>query len=186
MKTSQLLTTNKCERALAALASDDALQQRLLRFLNKRAALSESGCHEFRGVVTRKGYGVVCFLGAHVHAQRVAWVIANKRPIPSGLMVMHQCNNRACVNPAHLEVGTNAENMRYAKLSGSYKPYEKLSRQSVLEAALRRRNGESLRKISLSLGVNRSHLSRVFQGKAWGECLPDIRAILSGHEAQAA
>jgi hypothetical protein len=174
---------SKCNQALAQLAQDEHLQARILRFIEDRTFTTDGGCHEFVGVTTKKGYGVICFLGAHVHAQRVAWVAANRRMIPDGLMVMHQCNNRACVNPTHLEVGTNAQNMRYAKLSGSYQNYQKLTRENVVEAARLFVGGMSMRRISLMLGVNHSHISRVFQGKAWGECFEEVREILEGRAA---
>ncbi|MFB9187253.1 HNH endonuclease signature motif containing protein [Dactylosporangium sucinum] len=45
-------------------------------------------------------------------AHRVAWEVANGQPIPDGLQVLHSCDNPPCCNPAHLSIGTQAENMQ--------------------------------------------------------------------------
>lgn len=75
-------------------------------------------CWEWMGAKTgRDGYGRVGGQRAH----RVSWEIANGRPIPEGLIVLHSCDNPPCVNPRHLSVGTNTDNMRDASAKGRLK-----------------------------------------------------------------
>lgn len=59
---------------------------------------------------------------AHLYAHRVAWVLANGRAVPDNLLVLHHCDVPMCVNPAHLFLGTQVDNMRDCKAKGRLRP----------------------------------------------------------------
>jgi hypothetical protein len=68
-------------------------------------------CWLWQGGLMGSGYGQFYRApGEPVGAHRFAWEQANGRPVPSGLHVMHSCDVRRCVNPAHLSVGTASDN----------------------------------------------------------------------------
>lgn len=67
------------------------------------------GCWSWNGPRNRQGYGLWGKKLAHRHS----WEIANGA-IPDGLWILHHCDNKPCINPAHLYAGTVVENVQDA------------------------------------------------------------------------
>ena len=87
-----------------------SLDERLLRSVQYEA---NTGCWLWAGAVDGKGYGRLIERGKVLLAHRVSWMICHGA-IPSGLCVCHRCDTPLCVNPAHLFLGTQRENIQDA------------------------------------------------------------------------
>lgn len=102
------------------MRKDDAMGKSTQeRFLEKVLANSDTGCWEWRGARSRKGYGAFWHkeIGKVVRSHRYAYMTLVGE-IPDGMFVMHLCNNTACCNPQHLRVGSPVENMQHRHASG--------------------------------------------------------------------
>jgi hypothetical protein len=142
------------------------------------------GCWVWEGYLAKTGYGQFRMttnpsdrpIGAH----RASWLL-HKGEIPHGMMVCHQCDNRACVNPSHLFLGTAQDNMRDAAIKGRMiwkgkgrpglrrgesHPQARLTAEDVRAI---RSDTESCGKTARKYGVTAVTISRIRRKVIWRE-----------------
>jgi hypothetical protein len=150
-----------------------------------------TGCWLWLGWLDADGYGGVKYGGRSRRATHVALEIVD-RPLASGQVAMHRCDNPPCVNPAHLVGGSKLENARDCvskgrKRKGANHPRRmqpelwvdgqprgdshgrrKLCEREVLEIIARHAKGDgSHTSLAREYGVSRPAISLLLEGKTW-------------------
>jgi len=144
------------------------------RFWQKVSRRGEDECWPWLAYRNEWGYGTIgtpAAIGVEL-AHRVSWQL-HKGPIPDGMLVLHRCDNPPCVNPAHLFLGTDADNSHDRDAKGRLQPLRgerhgcsRLTEDDVRNIRVLR--GEVDRKIlALYFGVTPSMISAIQLRRNW-------------------
>lgn len=131
----------------------------------------ESECWPWMGTIDQDGYGRFWLDGRLQAAHRVIFLLANDRD-PADLCVCHTCDNRPCVNPAHLFLGTNAENMqdkisKGRQIVGERVPGAKLTETQVIQIRELYDAGWDRRDLAEVYGVTPTNISSIGKRIIW-------------------
>lgn len=136
-----------------------------------------NACIEFQGArFSSGGYGAVRHEGQTVRAHRLAYCAANGISLASiaGVEVRHSCDNPPCINPAHLLLGSHADNMRDMFERGRRKAAvgekvwtAKLTPDDVVQIRRANAAGESQRSIAFRIGLNPTTVRKICLRETW-------------------
>lgn len=147
------------------------------RFWSHVNRAEAEACWSYCGYVSDRGYGVFGYTSGgrsvRVRAHRLAWELS-RGEIPDGLSVLHRCDNPRCVNPSHLFLGSQKDNMHDAVRKGRKRAWglQKLNAEQVHEIRRRCRRGERQRDVGRAFGVARNTVSQIVNRKTWAH-LPE-------------
>ena len=130
-------------------------------------------CWEWKAGCFSDGYGESFLNGKNEKAHRVSWRI-HYGEIPDGLCVCHKCDNIKCVNPKHLFLGTQLENIkdrvkkgRCRKQDGELSSRAKLTNQNVLAIRDLIKSNIAQGEIAKCYNVQPSAISKIKTGETW-------------------
>lgn len=156
----------------------------ITRLLAKRV-ITDAGCWEWTGSRAPAGYGAMSFHGKRTLVSRVSAAVFLGFSLDAALFVCHHCDNPPCFNPAHLFIGTAADNTqdriskgrpgpadalrgkRSPKTQGSRHVNAKLSEADIPEIRALLANGLPQTRIAARFEVSSTTINHIAHGKAW-------------------
>lgn len=162
------------------MAIADYTQSIINRFHSSYMPVPICGCWLWEKATFGRGYGwfFIAKIGRKrlsEKAHRASWLI-HFGDIPEGMHVLHRCDVPLCVNPSHLFLGTNLDNIKDRLLKdrpksgvrGMKHPRAKLTDEMVLQvrASYPWKYGERV-KLANKLGVSKHTLSSIIYGRSW-------------------
>lgn len=145
-----------------------------MNIIEKKTIKTESGCWEWQGATNGRGYGQVRINYKLKQTHRLSWELYHM-PIPSGMFVLHRCDNRLCCNPDHLFLGSYKDNLNDMvskardRFRGEHNGQAKLADTQVEEIRSMLASGVPQHVIASKYSVNQTTISNINTGKRRGK-----------------
>lgn len=164
------MSTYKYVRGLEHLKIENTIEN---RFHTKVTEKDKNGCMLWTAFINPKGYGLFKFNGRTMPAHRCSYELHFGK-IPKGMCVLHKCDVRNCVNPDHLFLGTQIENIkdmckkgRNSKSVGMDNPKSKLTDRKVKNIKMKLSQGITITKLAKQYKVAECTIGFIKSNQTW-------------------
>jgi hypothetical protein len=140
-------------------------QNRVAKFWQRIDRRTATGCWEWTGARHPFGYGRVSWNGALTNATHVALYLCGHGWPLKGKVVRHKCDNPPCVNPDHLELGTQGDNIRDTVIRGRFTPAKLTEGQARFTYWMRGHVSSS--DLAERFGVDKSTINNIWRRRTW-------------------
>lgn len=148
------------------------------RFWKKVNVSGPDDCWNWTASTDSRGYGQMNIEKQHWIASRLSWILHHGEiqgdVDAKKILVCHKCDNRRCVNPSHLFLGTAKDNMADMHSKGRARPPRgqdsyraKLTEEKVIQIRELKRSGVSTIELSGRFGVNPRNIDRIVSRERW-------------------
>ncbi len=128
-------------------------------------------CWHWQGYRNPAGYGQIKIDGCMRGAHRLAYWLGGQGELPPGAVVRHLCNCPACVNPAHLAVGSHADNVQDRVAAGRSATGERNGRSKLTTEAARSiraaQGTTAAAELARQYGVHSRAIYLIWEGRNW-------------------
>jgi hypothetical protein len=163
------VTEKQKSGALGRTREERLHARRLKKFWERVTKAGADDCWLWNGYKnSATGYGAIGWYGkgdkrsAHEYAHRVAWELEHGHAAPAGKVVRHKCDNQLCCNPAHLELGTQLDNIKDRQERGRHRvvPVRGIGPQVLALRAEGKTYAEIRDSLSCSLHIISYHIRK--------------------------
>jgi hypothetical protein len=144
-------------------------------YISENSEIDINGCWLWKRTKDKYGYGISGFKGKLIGAHRLSYLTFIGE-IPNNLYVLHNCDITACVNPKHLFLGTNQDNMK--DMVNKNRQASKVNKEEVDEIRTlysaelaERAKGKNVqltqRELGKRFGVSRTEINNIVNNKVW-------------------
>ena len=148
------------------IAPGTPLEERLQGRWKEVPGTQDTPCWEWTGPKNWDGYGVLKYQGRGQGVHRLMYGL-HKGEIPEGVNVLHNCDNPPCMNPGHLRLGTQADNVEDMVTKGRQRAPRGLTDEEVRGILAMVKGGMRQSEVVRLLGLESSTVSRVVSRKLY-------------------
>lgn len=129
----------------------------------------ETDCWIWQESLNADGYGIIKYHQKTYRVYRVMWERLHGREIPKGKSALHRCDTPACMNPHHIFIGTQIDNIRDMVSKGRQRSRRGLTDDEVRSIRAMIRGGMKQAEVIRLMGLESSTVSRIVNRKLYKE-----------------